>query len=286
MKRFKKLVPQPDISPAGDVYAITALTLSEHSAMTMQCHLDIAYGPLDDNKLDIYVAETKLKNAPVYINIHGGGWTHGYKEWMGLNAPAVVSFGAVYVAIEYRLAGVAKFPAPLEDVLMAVAWVEKNIATYGGDPNRIFIGGHSAGAHLAALAVLRRDLHQHFGISADLFKGCFPYSGLYDLRSLTVYGGDGKSPGQRLLSDQKDEDAASPILWTKGNKVPFFVSWGGAEKGIIPAEGPAFSLALMKEKSLVETRMIPGLDHFSMHIDQIRPNNYLNRVLAAWMTGN
>ena len=124
----------------------TALRLCRLAMMTTRCVLDIPYGPDKLQRLDIYLPRQEgLSGLPVYVNIHGGGWTHGYKEWMGLNAPVITEFPAVYVSLSYRLAPEHRYPAPLDDCLAGVAWVYKNIARHGGNPDNIIVGGHSAG---------------------------------------------------------------------------------------------------------------------------------------------
>ena len=85
---FANLKPQSPINIRADAYGQTALNLSRLAAMTTRCKLDIAYGSGPAQRLDVYMpADKSAKGLPVFMNIHGGGWTHGYKEWMGLNAP-------------------------------------------------------------------------------------------------------------------------------------------------------------------------------------------------------
>lgn len=114
--------------------------------------------------LDIY-APTNAKNAPVMIMIHGGGWRNGDKSNRGLNNNKIPFFnenGFIYISINYRLSPAVQHPGHIEDVAEAVAWVHDNISKYGGDKSKIFVMGHSAGAHLAALvATDERRLQKH-----------------------------------------------------------------------------------------------------------------------------
>src|SRR5258707_13555832 len=105
---------------------------------------------------------------------------------MAFMAPPLASLPAVYVSVSYRLAPKVRWPAPLDDCLAALAWVYKNIRQHGGDPARIFVGGHSAGAQLAAMVTLRRDLYAAHGLPAAAVKACFPFSGLYAFTDSTA----------------------------------------------------------------------------------------------------
>lgn len=285
---FRELPRQASINLRADAYGETALGLSRLAAMTTRCSLDIPYGPGAAQRLDIYMPDGKARrDLPVYINIHGGGWMYGYKEWMGLNAPAIVAAPAIYVSIEYTLAPAARHPTQINDCVAALAWVHRNIARYGGDPHRIFVGGHSAGGHLSSLLTLRRDLLEKAGLPADVVKACFPYSGVYDLRDLVVYGQPAKGgPADAMLAAPTDATDASPIAWVKGNETPFFVTWGENDNILCRAEGPAFVVALREQPGRAEAHMYPMLDHFWVHVVQQDPETLWTKTLLAWMNGD
>jgi len=285
---FLNLKPQSPINNRADAYGDTAIRLSRLAAMTTRCKLDIPYGTGEEQRLDVYMPpEGAGKKLPVFINIHGGGWTHGYKEWMGLNAPVITQFPAIYVSIGYGLSPVQQHPGTLHDCLAAVAWVYQNVASFGGDPQRLFIGGHSAGAHLAALLTLRRDLYSQYGLPDDVINACLPYSGVYDLRELEVYGQPtASSPAAPLLKSHEDAADASPVAFLKGNRTPFFVTWSENDNVLCRAQGPAFVLALRGQGTRTENHMFPLFDHFWIHIDQQNPQNLWTRTLRSWMTGD
>ena len=152
-KLLKKQIP---MSPPAEEYSATAFRRTEEAKATTRHILDVAYGPEDDQDIDIYLPDdANATNVPVFMFVHGGSWTHGYKEWMGLMAPALVATPAILVSVSYRLAPECRFPGPLEDCVAALAWVHRHIGEYGGDPGRLFVGGHSAGGHLYTLASLQ-----------------------------------------------------------------------------------------------------------------------------------
>jgi arylformamidase len=287
LKAFDELPPQSTINSLVDVYAQTALSLSRLAVMTSRCKLDVPYGDDEWQRLDIYLPrQENLRDLPVFANIHGGGWTHGYKEWMGLNAPPIIAFPAIYVSIGYRLAPTNQHPVQLDDCLRAFAWIYHNIEKFGGSPERLHIGGHSAGAHLSSLITLRTDMYGEFGLPTNAVKACFPFNGIYDLRDLEVYGEKPEnSPGKVFVADAKAAADASPIEFVTGNRTPFFVVWAENDNLLIKAESSTFIAALKKQPGRVEEHMFPGFDHFWTHIDQQRPENPWTQTLRAWMTG-
>jgi arylformamidase len=286
---FDNLTPQPPINIRADAYAETALRLSRLAAMTTRCKLDVAYGDDPQQKLDIYLPKDEcLKGLPVFVNIHGGGWAHGYKEWLGLNAPAIVEFPAIYVSLGYRLAPQFQHPSQYDDCLAALAWVYRNIAQFGGNPGRITIGGHSAGAQLSALVALRKDALKKHRLPATVIKACFAYNGIYDFRGLEAYGerGPGYGMGTPLIPSIAAAEDASPIRFVVGNTTPFYVTWAENDGLFIKSESSAFVAALRTQSARVEAHMFERFDHFWSHISQRDPSNLWTRTLKAWMTGD
>jgi acetyl esterase/lipase len=132
----------------------TALQIPLHPR-DMQLHQNLAYGPLERHRLDVWRLSTTPKDAPVIYYLHGGAWTFGDKREQG--RPMLHEFvrrGWIVVASNYRLAPRFPWPAQIEDATRALGWIKKNITTYGGDPSRVVVAGGSAGGHLAALLAL------------------------------------------------------------------------------------------------------------------------------------
>jgi acetyl esterase/lipase len=149
--------------------------------------------------LDIYTPqEPAQKNLPVMFWIHGGGWQTGDKSDVALKPKVLTERGFVFVSTNYRLLPHVKMEDLIGDVAASLGWVHKNIAKYGGDPKRIFVGGHSAGAQLAALICIDDRYLKKQGVSFEVLKGCIPVDGdTYDIPKIimtaelrqTLYGG-------------------------------------------------------------------------------------------------
>jgi acetyl esterase/lipase len=144
---------------------------------------DVDYVPQADHadgkdRLDVYVPEG-AKNAPVIVSIHGGLLMAGDRRKEAFVGRRFAAAGYVTVVISYRLSPQASHPAHIEDAAAAFAWTRRNIARHGGDPDRILVTGHSAGAYLAMLlATDARWLAAHMLSPRDI-RGVAPVSGFY-----------------------------------------------------------------------------------------------------------
>ncbi|MGA7834058.1 MAG: DUF3293 domain-containing protein [Acidimicrobiales bacterium] len=143
--------------PRDDVFGRwwrTALQVPFHPRDMQLCR-NVVYGPLERHRLDVWRLSTTPSNAPVIFYLHGGAWTFGDKREQG--RPMLHEFvqrGWIVVASNYRLAPRFPWPAQIEDATRALGWIKKNVATYGGDPDRVVVAGGSAGGHLASLLAL------------------------------------------------------------------------------------------------------------------------------------
>lgn len=156
------------------------------SADGQSVHKDVPYvEPAHERqKLDIYAPEN-AKNLPVIFWIHGGGWQTGDKAEVQLKPKAFVDKGFVFVATNYRLLPDVQMETIIRDVANSFGWVHGHIGEYGGDPNRIFVMGHSAGAQLAALLCTDERYLKNEGLTLSLLKGCVPVDGdTYDIPAM------------------------------------------------------------------------------------------------------
>ncbi|WP_348629800.1 alpha/beta hydrolase [Mesorhizobium sp. M8A.F.Ca.ET.021.01.1.1] len=137
---------------------------------------DVAYGSHEAERLDLFFPEGPRKDLPVHIFIHGGYWRMFTKSDYSYVAETVTSAGAIAVVIDYALMPAVRMAAIVDQVRRARQWVQDNIASHGGDPGRLSVSGHSAGAHLATFLFNEDSTHPP---SAALLLG-----GLYDLKPL------------------------------------------------------------------------------------------------------
>lgn len=218
-------------------FALTLLTFC-NAAFAQKRTADIPYVKNGHKRhvLDIYTAEKPAqKKLPVLFWIHGGGWQAGDKSGVALKPKVLTERGFVFVSTNYRLLPEVKMEALTNDVATSFGWVHKNIAKYGGDPQRIFVGGHSAGAQLAALLCTDDRYLKNAGVPFNVLKGCIPVDGdTYDIPKIimtaehrqTLYGGKMYTFGHRQKfgnDPAKHVDFSAVTHVAKGKGIPPFL---------------------------------------------------------------
>ncbi len=240
--------------------------------------------------------DVDLADAPVLIQIHGGGWTIGNKEQQGiLLMNRMAQQGWVCVSVNYRLAPKYKFPTQIVDVKRAIAWVHENIKEYGGDSSYVVITGGSAGGHLAALAALTPGLADYqpgFEDADTSVSACVPFYGVYDLGGISeeraaidmrdrflgprVFGKDPKTHLDDFVQ-------ASPLAHVTEHTPDFFVIHGSNDTVVSVKQARSFVKAL-KEKSdaSVTYAELPGTQHAFEVFSSIRSQHTIAAV-ARWL---
>lgn len=254
----------------------------ELAAGAKQAHpgtYDISYGDTDIQKLDIY-APDGAANAPVLIDIHGGGWIQGSKNSRSVNTEAITSKGVLWVPIDYGLAPDHSMAEIVDHVRRAVAWIYKNIAEYGGDPNRIFVSGNSAGGHLTA-TTLMPGWHGDFGIPADTIKGGCAMSGVYDLNALALQGEEG--PNAALKMDDETVHGYSPEFHIDPEGCPLILAYGEPELDEFKRQSLTYADACEEAEIDVSVVIVPGAHHFAMSREFANTNGGLFKALTSMM---
>jgi acetyl esterase/lipase len=157
-------------------YLVALALLSQAYAQDVKTNIPYA-DPADERQvLDVY-APRDAKNLPVVFWIHGGGWQTGDKTSVQIKPAFFVDKGFVFVSTNYRLLPSVDMETIIRDIAKSVRWVHDHIKEYGGDPQRLFIMGHSAGAQLAALVSIDDRYLEAEGLSLAIIKGCVPVDG-------------------------------------------------------------------------------------------------------------
>ncbi len=165
-------------------FLIAVAFLSEAQAEDVKRNIPYVNPGHERQVLDVYSPE-KAKNLPVVFWIHGGGWQTGDKMSVQLKPKVFVERGFVFVSTNYRLLPGVDMATIVRDIAKSIHWVHDHIAEYGGDPKRLFIMGHSAGAQLAALICTDERYLKAEGLSLAITKGCVPVDGdTYDVPAM------------------------------------------------------------------------------------------------------
>lgn len=165
---------------------IIAVVLFPSFAQAQNVHRDLKYAePAHERQvLDIY-SPADAKDLPVVFWIHGGGWQTGDKSDVKIKPRVFMEKGFVFVSTNYRLLPDVDMGTIIRDVARSVRWLHDHIAEYGGDPQRMLIMGHSAGAQLAALICTDDRYLKAEGLSFSILKGCVPVDGdTYDIPAI------------------------------------------------------------------------------------------------------
>ena len=158
--------------------------LSESRAQEVKSNIPYANPAAERQVLDIY-APPAAKKLPVVFWIHGGGWQTGDKTQVQLKPKAFAEKGFVFVSTNYRLLPQVEMGTIIRDIAASIHWVHDHIAEYGGDPDRLLVMGHSAGAQLAALICTDDRYLKVEGLSLSIIKGCVPVDGdTYDIPAI------------------------------------------------------------------------------------------------------
>jgi acetyl esterase/lipase len=261
--------PEPGAIPAG------WLPFSFGGSRIQRCK-NVAYGPAGrDNCLDIY-RPLQLPDDPMPILIHvpGGGWVSCSKNQQGLPLlNHMAAQGWTCFNINYRVGPKSRFPAMLEDVLRAIAWVKSHAHEYGADPGFVAVTGGSAGGHLLSLAALLRDRDRFqpgFEQIDTRISIAVPIYGRYDLlNSFQLLPGDGMEPfltakvmpGSRQSCPELWE-LASPERLVHAGAPPFLVIHGSADSMILVEEARCFVRELRAVSGqAVDYAELPGAQH-------------------------
>ena len=165
---------------------VVVVALAAAAARAQNVTRNVPYAAVGDEKraLDVY-APAGAKGLPVVFWIHGGGWQAGDKADVKLKPQWFVDKGFVFVSTNYRLLPAVDMGTLTRDVVQSFRWVHDHVADYGGDPGRVLVGGHSAGAQLAALLCTDERYLKEQGIAFDVLKGCVPVDGdTYDVPAI------------------------------------------------------------------------------------------------------
>ncbi len=218
----------------------------------VEVHKDIPYVEGQDadqrQKLDLYLPRG-AKDYPTLFFIHGGAWTGGSRSGFDRIGRPFARNGVAFVSAGYRLSPQVKHPAHIQDVARGFAWTAAHIGTYGGDPDALFVSGHSAGGHLAALLATDDDYLKAEKLSLDKIKGAIPISGVFVVsrRMKNVFGDDAEVCKK-----------ASPQSHARAGLPPFLILYADKELGNLGRQAEAFAPTLKKQK--VKTTIVMGKD--------------------------
>jgi acetyl esterase/lipase len=217
----------------------------------------VPYGASPAQQVDVFApAQAAVAPRPVVIFFHGGGWAKGSRDTYGFAGRAFASEGFVTVIAGYRLVPEGRYPVFMEDAAEAVRWTRANIARFDGDPNRIVLAGHSAGAHIALLLALDPRW-----LGADVqpggaIRGAISLAGPTDFLPLEPGG-----RGDVALGHVRPLEITQPIHFARADAPAIWMGHGDADVTVRPRNSQRLAAALTDVGGQAEVRMYPGVDH-------------------------
>lgn len=240
---------------------------------------DLPYGQASAERLDVFPASPGALPAPAFIFIHGGYWRSQTKEDAPIMAKAFAQAGVAVCTLEYTLLPEATLPEVVRQVRSAVAWLYRNGRQYGVDPERLYIGGSSAGAHLAAM-VAAQGWTDAYGLPADLIKGVAGLSGLYELAPLCDIG-----PNEWLQLHADQAPRVSPLHHLPRPGLPMVLAAGGLETDGFKHQTDVYEQACRAAGLAVNRVPVPQCNHFDLLCELADAQSSLCRAVLDMMRG-
>jgi acetyl esterase/lipase len=268
--------------------------LSEAQTADVKRNIPYADPAHERQVLDVY-SPHDAKNLPVIFWIHGGGWQTGDKSSVQKKPQAFVDKGFVFVSTNYRLLPSVDMATIVRDIAKSLRWVHEHIAEHGGDPNRLFVMGHSAGAQLAALICTDDRYLKAEGLSLAIIKGCVPVDGdTYDVPAIIetaetrrrVHGLPQAKIGHREKfgnDPAKHRDFSAVTHIAKGKSIPPFLILYVAEHPDTSAQAQRLGNVLKGADIPVRLLGVRETTHNKINADLGLPDDPATKVLFEFL---
>jgi acetyl esterase/lipase len=242
---------------------------------------DIPYTaePVDSAKqaLDVYHQES-AKNAPVLVFVHGGAWVRGDRKQYPFLANRFAREGYVVVVPSYRLSPRFVHPAHIEDVASAVAWTFRNIGSYGGDPKRIVLAGHSAGGHLVSLLATNPQWLMAHDLEPGRLRGVIGLSGVYDFTGIA-----GRASGLIFGRDPEQLREVSPRLHVTSDGPPFLLTYCQFDYPTLPEQAKDFHESLIAARRTSTLVYVQGESHIFEILSIVKEGDATARAMLEFL---
>jgi len=261
----------PNAKDIIDWYAVASATARNR----LVCERDIAYGKGEDERFDFF--PTSRPDAPVVVYVHGGAWRLLSKEESAFAAEAFVASGASFVALDFSITPKVRLPEMAAQVRRALVWLWRNGDSHGINRNRLYLCGHSSGAHLTATTLVT-DWTPFEDLPRDFIKGAVCASGSYDLQAVML-----SARGHYLNLDAAEEEALSPQRHVEMLECPIIVAYGENESPEFQRQARDFHAAIGRAGHAAELIVGENLNHFEIVTTLARRDGLLARAMLGLM---
>ena len=219
---------------------------------------DLAYEPGSRHGMDVYRADAAVGARPVVVFLYGGGWRSGDRAEYVFVAAALARRGFLVFVPDYRLWPEVQYPGFIDDTARAVAYVKSAAPSWGGDPARLFIVGHSAGAYMAEMLALDPHWLELAGMSPRDLAGVVSIAGPADF--LPITGEDTKE----VFGAHRNDPATQPINHVDGHNPPLLLLHGDADETVYLRNSTALAARIRAAGGPVELKIYPGVGHIGI----------------------
>ena len=248
---------------------------SAKTRSTARCELDLEYGTSFLEKLDLFIPEAPSKALLVFI--HGGYWRSLDKNDFSFLAAAFTKQGITVAMINYGLAPQLRIDDIVRQSRVAVTWLAQNARRYGADASKLYIAGHSAGGHLAAMMAATHWPSVSTMLPIDLVKGAICISGIYDLDPIRF-----TAVNQDVHLDEAAAKRLSPALMQPPVKLPMLMGVGGDESDEFKRQNKLL-VEQWSSVSAIQDIPLPGTNHFSVVEELANAESPMHRAALAMM---
>jgi arylformamidase len=281
---YRQFASQQELDAEYDLKALTPTFLdymqkyseaSREALSKLKVLPDLPYGLTRDEHLDLYPA--RGGQPPLLIFFHGGYWCSENSKNFAFAATGPVDMGISVANINYSLCPSVTIDEIVRQSRAAIAWLYRHAEQFGFDRDRMFVSGHSAGAHLAAMCILT-EWDELYGLPANPIKGALLVSGVYDMRPLQY---SFLQPAVQLTADQAVRN--SPLLFTPKTMVKSLVTFGANETSEFRRQSTDFVATWRASGNAIEELSQSGADHFSVMFDFQHSDSELMTELRAML---
>jgi acetyl esterase/lipase len=238
-----------------------------------------SYGPDPAQRVEVIVpSQPAAAPRPVLVFFHGGGWHSGQPGDYHFIGRTFARAGYVVILPGYRLGPAGRYPAMLEDGALALAWARDHAAAHGGDPARVAVMGHSAGAYIAAMLGLERQWLGRAGVEDGFVKGVVGLSGPYDFFPWT------SDSARNAFGHVADPAQTQPVAYARGDAPSMLLLTGDSDTTVRPRNSRALAKALGAAGVPTEAVVLGGVDHSGTVMKLAAPFSRDRRVLDPVLT--
>jgi acetyl esterase/lipase len=259
------------ISACSPTAVLNALAPRDGIAVTS----DIPYGDGPRHTLDVYAPRMAAGPTPVVVFFYGGNWDSGAKAMYRFVGAALAARGVLTVIPDYRLYPQVRFPDFMYDAAAAVAWTRANAARFGGDPHRLFLMGHSAGAQIATLVALDASYLRSVDMSPREVCGVIGLAGPYDFLPLH------DAELQVIFGAEAERPRSQPINYVSPLAPPMLLLAGRDDDTVDPGNTLRLATRLRAVDASVQDELYPGVGHKALIAAFARPLGFLAPVREA-----